>query len=221
MENLQIENISSYVNIFIGLLAIVDPIGAMPIFLSITQPNSTEEKKAIARLTALSFFVILLVGMVLGESILAVFGISIAAFRVAGGFVLFTMGISMLNSDHSEVRTASDDEEIIVKNPSSVAVVPLAIPLLAGPGSLSAVIVYAHQTGKVLYNDIALGISITLIALLIFITFSLAPEIDKRIGTTGMNIIAKIMGLITMSMAVEFVAGGMRDLFPGLQGLQM
>lgn len=217
MENLDIQNLSNYVNIFIGLLAIVDPIGAMPIFLSITQPNTIEEKKAIARLTALSFFVVLAVGLVSGEAILHLFGISIAAFRVAGGFVLFTMGISMLNSDHSEVRTANEEDKIEPKNPSSVAVVPLAIPLLAGPGSLSAVIVYAHQSGKVLYNDIALAISISLIALLILITFSLAPEIDKRIGTTGMNIIAKIMGLITMSMAVEFIAGGMRDLFPGLQ----
>lgn len=217
MENLDLQNISNYINIFIGLLAIVDPIGAMPIFLSITQPNTIKEKKAIARLTALSFFVILLVGMILGESILAAFSISIAAFRVAGGYVLFTMGISMLNSDHSEVRSISEEDKIISQNPSSIAVVPLAIPLLAGPGSLSAVIVYAHQEGNVLYNDIALGISITFIALLILITFSLAPEIDKWIGKTGMNIIAKIMGLITMSMAVEFIAGGMRDLFPGLQ----
>lgn len=149
----------------------------------------------------------------MGQAILEAFGISIASFRVAGGFLIFLMGFHMLQAKTSAVSHTKEENQA-AQEASSIAIVPLAIPLLAGPGTISSVIVFAHNTQS-LAEKIGLAIVILALATFIFITYSFAPAIGKLLGKTGMNIVTRIMGLITMAIAVEFMANGLEVLFPG------
>ncbi|MEA5511896.1 YchE family NAAT transporter [Crocosphaera sp. UHCC 0190] len=205
--------LSQYLNTFIALFAVSNPIGNLPIYLGLTAAKSVKEQKQTIRTASLAFVIILLISLVMGQAILAAFGISIASFRVAGGFLIFLMGFHMLQAKTSQIaHTKEENEE--AQTASSIAVVPLAIPLLAGPGTISSVIVFAHNTQS-WGEKIGLAIVILVLAGLIFISYSFAPAIGQLLGKTGMNIVTRIMGLITMAIAVEFMADGLSSLFPG------
>ena len=149
----------------------------------------------------------------MGEAILSAFGISIASFRVAGGFLIFIVGFHMLQAKTSEGKhTSEENEEAQAAN--SIAIVPLALPLLAGSGTISSVIVLAHKTQS-LTDKLGLSVVIILLGSLICISYCFAPVIGKMLGKTGMNIVTRLMGLVTMAMAVEFMANGLGTLFPG------
>lgn len=206
---------SSYLNTFIGLFAVVNPIGNLAIYLGLTAECSNREKQQIVFTTSVAFAIILLIAMVIGEAILKAFGISIASFRTAGGFLIFIMGLHMLQAKTSRTKhTPEENEE--AQNASSIAIVPLAIPVLAGPGSISTVIVLAHSTNT-LTDQMILAITIVTLSVLIFALFRVAPAIAKLLGKTGMNIVTRLMGLITMAIAIEFMAKGLQVLFPGWQ----
>jgi multiple antibiotic resistance protein len=135
---------SEYVKILIGLIAIVNPLGAMPIFISPTDGLTSRERMRIANLVALAVGIILLVALFIGEGLLALFGISTDSFRVGGGILIMLMAISMMHARVSPaVQTREEAEES--KDRDSVAIVPLAMPLLAGPGAISTVILDAHK----------------------------------------------------------------------------
>lgn len=205
---------AEYVKIFIGLLAIINPFGAIPIFISMTaEQNSAQRKKTIDRV-AIGVIVILLASLFFGDLILTFFGITIASFRVGGGILILLMAIAMLHAKTSSIRQTDEEaDESIEKD--SVAIVPLAMPLLAGPGAISSVILAAHKsTGIVHYAIIALGIA--LLGLVVWGVLRLSPWIAARIGATGINIFTRIMGLILAAIAVEFIASGLQGLFPVL-----
>jgi len=205
---------AEYVKIFIGLLAIVNPFGAIPIFISITaEENSNQHRKTI-NMVAFGVSIILLVVLFFGELLLQFFGITIDSFRVGGGILILLMAIAMLHAKTSPLKqTHEEADESIEKE--SVAIVPLAMPLLAGPGAISAVILAAHKSSGIAhYGIIALGI--ILLSLVIWGVLHLAPWIAKRMGATGINIFSRIMGLILAAIAVEFIANGIKGLFPVL-----
>jgi len=207
-------DISEYLKLLAGLLAIVDPIGTIPIYLGMTRHNTLDERRQIALTASISFAIILIVSLFLGEQLLEAFGIGIPSFRTAGGVLIFTMGLSMLQAHESGAKQTEEERaESVVKE--SVAVVPLAIPLLAGPGAISTVIVYAHSDNSWLHYGLMSSVILT-VAILIFIALRIAPLIGARLGKTGMNIVTRIMGLITLAIAIEFIAAGLTALFPGL-----
>ena len=203
-----------YVKAFVGLVAVTNPIGAIPIFISLTPNEGIEDRHVIARTTATSVTLILLIALMAGEFVLDFFGISISSFRVGGGILILLMAISMLHARLSPtVHTKAEAEESDSKE--SIAVVPLAIPLLAGPGAISAVVLDAHKgTGIGHYSIVS--IEIMTVGTCIWTALYLAPLISQRLGTTGMNIVTRIMGLILAAIAVEFIAKGIRGLFPAL-----
>lgn len=208
-------NFSDYLNSFIALFAISNPIGNLPIYIGLTANRSKKQREQIIRTASIAFAIILIVSCFMGEAILSAFGISIASFRVAGGFLIFLVGFHMLQAKTSQVKhTSEENEEAQVAN--SIAIVPLALPLLAGPGTISSIIVLAHKTQS-LTDKLGLSIVIIILGSLIFISYSFAPIIGKLLGKTGMNIVSRLMGLITMAMAVEFMANGLGTLFPGWQ----
>ncbi|MEQ8955031.1 MAG: NAAT family transporter, partial [Gammaproteobacteria bacterium] len=167
-------NWNQYLQMFIGLLAIVSPIGIIPLYLSFTA-NVRRRRSAIAGVTALSVGVIFTVTLLLGQAILNFFSISVDAFRVAGGILLMIIALGMLEARHGRTRhTPEEDEEAI--DSSSVAVVPLAMPLLAGPGAISTVILFSQQT-IALTDKIALFLICQLIAFIIWVTLLFAPQI--------------------------------------------
>ena len=206
-------NISDYVNGFVALFAISNPIGNLPIYIGLTANRSQKQRQQIIRTASITFTIILIVSCFIGEAILSAFGISIASFRVAGGFLIFIVGFHMLQAKTSEVKHTSEENEE-AQTANSIAIVHLALPLLAGPGTISSTIVLAHKTQSIT-DKLGLSIAIIVLGNLIFIVYSFAPMIGRFLGKTGMNIVTRLMGLVTMAMAVEFMANGLGTLFPG------
>lgn len=205
---------TDYVKILVGLIAIVNPVGAIPIFISLTSGMERTARHAVINTVAVTVSTILLCSLVFGESLLGLFGISIHSFRVGGGILLLLMAVSMLHARVSP--TAQTEEEAREsKNKESIAVVPLSIPLLAGPGAISTIVIDAHKgTGLAHYGLIAVEIGI--LTLLLWLALRLSPLIAKRISATGINVFTRIMGLILAAIAVEFIANGIKGLFPAL-----
>jgi len=205
---------AEYIKIFVGLVAIVNPLGVIPLFAIMTAGSTESERYQIARLVSVSVTAILLGALLFGEPLLTFFGITIDSFRVGGGILILLMAIAMLHARTSGVRqTAEEANESIEKE--SVAIVPLAMPLLAGPGAISTVILAAHKAGGV-GHYLLIGVSILLLSVLIWGVLRISPWVAERAGTTGINISTRIMGLILASIAVEFIANGIRGLFPVL-----
>ncbi|MDD5037139.1 MAG: YchE family NAAT transporter [Methylococcaceae bacterium] len=201
-----------YLKLLAGLVSVVNPIGAIPIFLSLTENRSLQERRRTAWICASSVGIVLVLAFACGESILRLFGIGIPSFRVAGGILVLLMGISMLRATHDGSRhTPEEHAESFERD--SVAVVPLAIPLLSGPGAISTTIVYAHQENS-WTHFLLVGLVLGTVSLLVLLALLAAPKIASLLGKTGMNIITRVMGLVISSIAVEFIASGLNALFP-------
>jgi len=203
---------NEYLKFFVALLAIVNPIGTIPIFINMTATQDPVIRNKNGSLAAVSMGAILLIVLFTGEAILRFFGISIDSFRVGGGILILLMAISMLNAKVSNVKQTKE-EEIDSAERDSVAVVPLATPLLAGPGAISTVILYAQRFSSILHY-VYLAICIVLLVALTALLFRMAPAIARLLGKTGINIVTRLMGLIMAAMGVEFIAHGLRQLFP-------
>lgn len=205
---------AEYLKMFVGLLAIVNPFGAIPIFISMTADENIRQRHRTVYLVAVGVSVILLVALFFGELVLQFFGITIASFRVGGGILILLMAIAMLHAKTSRIRQTDEEADESMEK-ESVAIVPLAMPLLAGPGAISTVILAAHKSSGVAhYLVISLGIIV--LSLVIWIVLRIAPWVAGRIGATGINIFTRIMGLILAAIAVEFIANGLKGLFPTL-----
>ncbi|MBN2428922.1 MAG: YchE family NAAT transporter [Deltaproteobacteria bacterium] len=206
--------VTEYIKILIGLIAIVNPFGAVPLFISLTAGAESRERHKIINIVAIAVTVILLVALLIGEELLQFFGISINSFRVAGGILLLLMSVSMLNAKLSPtVQTKEEAEES--KEKESIAVVPLAMPLLAGPGAITTVIIDAHK-GSGAGHYLTSAVLILFLSLLIWMVLRLSPFITRHISATGINVFTRIMGLLLAAIAVEFMANGLKSLFPGL-----
>ncbi len=207
---------AQYLKIFIGLLAIVNPLGAVPLFISMTGDENALQRRKTIDMVAIGVTVILLVALFLGEHLLNFFGITIDSFRVGGGILVLLMAIAMLHAKTSLIKqTDKEASESIEKE--SVAIVPLAMPLLAGPGAISTVILAAHKARSVM-DYLIIALSIVLLSVVVWGVLRLSPWIEGHLGATGINIFTRIMGLILTAIAIEFIAAGMKGLFPALAG---
>jgi len=164
--------------------------------------------------SSLAVGIILIACLVLGSGILRAFGITVDSFRVAGGLLLMIMAISMLYAAPSPINTTGT-EQTEAEEKEDVAVVPLAIPLMAGPGAISTVIVFA-QLSTSFYHYLMVSVVTVSVAVVTVTILLSAPVIGSLFGKTGMNIVTRVMGLILAAIAVEFIATGMLSLFPGL-----
>lgn len=205
---------AEYLKMFVGLLAIINPFGAIPLFISMTVDESARQRRKTINLVAVGVTIILLVALFFGELLLQFFGITIDSFRIGGGILVLLMAIAMLHAKTSLIRQ-TDEEACESIDKESVAIVPLAMPLLAGPGAISTVILAAHKSSGVAhYLIIALGIVV--LSLVVWGVLRLSPWIAGHIGATGINIFTRIMGLILTAIAVEFIATGIKGMFPVL-----
>ncbi len=208
-------DISEAIKSFTGVLSIVNPIGAVPVFLGLTSELTSKERNKTANTAAISATIILIIAAFSGEYILSFFGISISSFEVGGGILLLLIAISMLHARVSHTKhtpqEAKEAEEM-----ESVAVVPLAIPILAGPGSISSVILYSHQF-HLFYEKLLLFGIISIVGLIVWVCLRSAVPIGERLGATGINIGVRILGLILAAISVEFMAAGLKGLFPILK----
>lgn len=208
--------LSEYIQMLTALFAIMNPISVIPLYLAFTD-SMAEERTRIARQTAIAVATILIVSIFAGTYILDAFNISIGAFRVAGGILLIFVAFNMLQARVGRTRhTPEEDEEAI--DSSSVAVVPLALPILAGPGAISTVILFRYQAEGALHI-LSVSLICLMMASIIWLVFHLAPLISRKMSRTAMNITTRVMGLLLAAMAIEFIAGGLKALLPGLEGV--
>ena len=206
---------AEYLKIFVALVIIVNPVSALPLFVSMTAGNTDNEKKNIARVASLSVAVVLAVAALFGEQILSTFGITIASFKVGGAILILLMAISMMHAaPYREKQTPEEADEAAEKE--NIAVVPLAIPLLSGPGAISTTIVYATERSSPAHVGIIIGCCL-LVALTTWLALRLATPISHWLGTTGVNIAIRLMGLLLAAVAVEILASGLVVLLPGLK----
>lgn len=205
---------SEYIKMLVGLFAVVNIFGAIPIFLSLTYGAEKNEQIRLANVISISVPIILLMSLFFGELILNFFGITIASFKTGGGILILLMAIAMMHARPSGA-TQTDEELHEGESKESVAVVPLSMPLLAGPGAISTVILYGHQSSGI-GHYLLVALVIIILGVALWISFRLSRWLSKRLGKTGMNIITRIMGLILAAIAIEFIANGLKGLFPAL-----
>jgi multiple antibiotic resistance protein len=200
----------------IALLAIVNPIGVVPFFIAFTQNFSREQRASTIRVASFAAFVVIAVSAVAGLKVIEFFGISIASFQVGGGTLLLISSLQMLNAQPAEAKPADlDDGNRKADAGASIAIVPLTIPLLTGPATISTMVIYAEKTRHLWEHAVLVGYGVV-IGLVTYATFSASGRIAKALGRTGINVMTRLMGLILAAMAVELLADGLIKLFPVL-----
>jgi multiple antibiotic resistance protein len=205
---------AEYTKFFLALMVIVNPIGAVPLFVSMTTHDTAEERRRIAGVASISVAIVLVVSSVAGQPLLAFFGISIASFKVGGAILILLLAISMMHaSPTGEKQTPAEAQEAIDKE--SIAVVPLAIPLLSGPGAISTTIIFS--TGRSSLSHILLIIvCCLLVSLATWVALRAAAPVTRWLGQIGVNIAIRLMGLLLAAVAVEIFTSGILVLLPGL-----
>lgn len=209
--NIVVSDFSTYIKFFISLCALVNPIGMIPIFTSMTSDQSIIDRKKTNFMTNFSVLIILCISLFLGSSILDVFGISINSFRIAGGILVIMIAMSMINgkliSDMKQNR-----RPIKSSISENIAVVPLAMPLIAGPGAISSTIVWStNYSGW--QHMFGCTLTIMCFSILCWLLFRAAPLFVYFLGDTGINIVTRIMGLLLMSLGIEFIVTGVKSIF--------
>ena len=202
----------------ITLLAIVNPIGVVPFFIHFTQNFSREQRRRTILVSSFTAFVVIALSALAGLQIIEFFGISLASFQVGGGTLLLISSIQMLNAKPAEGRKEDVSEgEGKVDAGASIAVVPLTIPLLTGPATISTMVIYAERTRHWWQLAVLVGYGVV-VAAATFLAFSASGRIARALGSTGINIMTRLMGLILAALAVELLADGLLKLFPALAG---
>jgi len=205
---------AEYVKIFVALLVIVNPIGTMPMFLGLTHKHSIPDKKRIAGIASISVAIVLAVSAMVGEQLLGLFGITIASFKVGGAILILLIAISMMHAAPSGERQTPEEAKE-AEDKESIAVVPLAIPLLSGPGAISTTIIYAAQRPSLAHLGGVIACCL-LVAIVTWVALRAATPVGSKLGKIGINVVIRIMGLLLAAVAAEIFASGVIVLLPGL-----
>jgi multiple antibiotic resistance protein len=208
-----VQDWNEYSRFVIALFSILTPFAAIPTFLSLTEGQGDVARACIARTAVFTIAVLLVTSAFLGDSILRLIGTSLSSFRVGGGIVLLLMALAMMNARISPVQqTREEAEEAAQMN--AIGVVPIGMPLLAGPGSISTVIIQMERNASWAHHAAVIG-CILFVCALVWGVLALATPIGERLGRTGLNILNRLFGLLLAAIAVEVIATGLRQLFPG------
>src|SRR5262245_44919739 len=213
LQPVDMSALTEYLRFTVTLIAVVDPFLAVPFFLTFTSGQSAADRARLASAIALTVFLILASSALMGELLLTLVGASLPAFQAAGGLVLLLMSLAMLNAEAGNMRQ-SQAEAVELESGGLSGIVPLAIPLLAGPGAISTTIIATKD--KVLLHQLAIVMCIAIVCLAAWIVLRHASAIAVRCNVTGLNIGTRILGLLLAAMAMQTIAGGLKGLFPGL-----
>jgi multiple antibiotic resistance protein len=198
-------------NAFVTILVTIDPPGLAPLFLAVTRGMNRQERLQVGVRASVIAFCVLAVFALMGASILSAFGITLPAFRVAGGLLLFYIAIEMVFERRNERKEKSADTAISKDHIRNIAAFPLAIPLIAGPGAISATVLLSGRMSSPA-GQIALVAIILACLILTYLVFVLADRIDRLLGETGRSILTRLLGVILAALAVQFVADGVKAL---------
>ncbi len=191
---------------------IVDPFAVVPVFLAMTQSESEEQKRGTARRAALTSCLTLMVFAAAGGLIFKFFGISLPAFKIAGGVLCFLVALDMMQARPSRTRSTPEEEREGVTK-ADVAIIPLAIPLLSGPGAIATVMVLMAKSKSAMQSAFVF-FAIALTSACTWLTLRGAGWIERRLSRTFLNVLMRVMGLILAAIAVEFVLSGIHESFP-------
>lgn len=202
MDNLSVYLLGALATLF----SVVNPISTMPVFLALTVDADPKHRRYLAKKSALFMVLILLGFMLAGSFILDFFEISLEGIRIAGGLIILRSGYMLLNTVEKPNLSIESRAEGLTK--ADISLTPLAIPLLAGPGAMAAVISLSTEADSVL-KYVLLGAAIVIVALTVFVSFRLSPKALPLLGTSGLEALTKIMGFITMTIGVQFILNGL------------
>jgi MarC family membrane protein len=206
-------------NFAITLFALLNPIGMLPVFISYTANERKEVQRLVAVFVSLTVMALLLIFLLIGSPILQFFGISLDSFRIAGGILLLIIGIGIVNGkspDNKEeiITTAASNNLTQAKSIYSQIVIPMAMPLLVGPGVIANVILYSNEASKKRDGlGIELILMIALVSFLVFVILAAGKWLQKMIGNIGLNITQRIMGLFVAAIGVQFMVTGVINIF--------
>ena len=202
-------NLEFFILCFSSLFTLINPIGLVPIFISITQDYTRKERDIIAlKAVIFSFFILVLFGAI-GEFIFSFYNITINGFRIAGGILLLKISFDMIESKRSRTKTTPKEEKE-AEEKSEIAYTPLGIPLIAGPGSIASIMILSSESTN--NNSIvSLIVALVLVLVITFLIFKISKRLSKRFGKLGLRILQRIMGLILMVISIEFILKGIKD----------
>ena len=207
--------LQDYLRFTVTLVAVLDPFLAVPIFLAFTAGKEAQARWHLTNAVTLTVFLVLAGAAIFGEPLLNLIGASLPAFTVGGGVVLLLMALAMLNAEAGKVRQNPAEAEELESSQALSGVVPLAVPLLAGPGAISTVIIAAQRDGAATHLG-ALAGCILVVCALLWIVLRLAQRIGDRMSMSALNVATRLFGLLLAAIALEMMAQGLRELFPGL-----
>ncbi|AWH83770.1 stress protection protein MarC [Flavobacterium album] len=195
-----------FIYIFASLFSVINPLGAVPIFVGLTQDDTKKERQRISLWTAINVFLIMVISFYVGQYVLAFFGISIDALRIAGGFIIVNSGFSLLNRKFSKSRGVNKEVETDAQKRNDIALTPLAIPMLAGPGSISLLIAMYQDYKDEIQNQVIACLAMLAVALVIFLIMRSSHYLDRILGASGIVAISRIIGFIVIAIGIQYIA---------------
>jgi multiple antibiotic resistance protein len=197
--------------VFVTFLVIIDPLGTVPLFVALTYRQPRENRRRVATRSTAIAAITLIVAALAGRAVLHAMGIGLPAFRIAGGVLLLLLSIDMVFARHSGIRSPTDTETEEAEASTDVAIFPIAIPLLAGPGALTSIILLMGRTG----GQFLLQVTVIAMALLVLglclVTFLFAIPLMDRLGLTGINVIGRVFGIVLAALSVQYILDGLAD----------
>lgn len=205
-----------FIYIFAALFSVINPLGAVPIFVGLTQDDTKEERSRISFWAAVNVFIILIISFFVGQYVLAFFGISIDALRIAGGLIIVSSGFSLLTGKFSKKRGVNKEVKNDAQKRNDIALTPLAIPMLAGPGSISLLIAMYQDYNKSIEQQIIACVAIIAVAFVIFLTMRSAHYLSRILGASGIVAISRIIGFIVIAIGVQYISSSIVNILSSI-----
>ena len=202
-------NIEFFILCISSLFTVLDPLGNVPIFISMTQDYSQKERNLISLKAIFFSFIVLTLFALIGEFIFSFYNITIHSFRIAGGLLLFKISLDMVESKRSRTKTTPKEEKE-AEEKEAIAFTPLAIPLIAGPGSIATIMILASES-KNNNDNFAIFFALVIVLFITLLIFRISDILSNRLGRSGLRIMKRLMGLILMVISIEFILKGVRD----------
>ena len=207
------------IKIILAFMVLINPFSALTLFLDSTHGYSLNNRRKVARIACLTIFITISFFTLAGETLLKALGISIGSFQLAGGILVFLIALNMMNGEGNPVKPDQENFEVDHLHGApptmAAAVVPIAIPMMIGPGGISTVIIYSSQVTGILQVS-AILIAGLFISLFCYVALMAAGRISRLLGDTGLNIMSRIMGMLLAAVSIEIIVNGLRTLFPDL-----
>ena len=205
-----------FIFLFAALFSVLNPIGTVPIFVGLTQDYSKKERSRVALWTGINVFIILIISFFIGQYVLQFFGITISALRIAGGIIIASSGFGLLNGKFNKNKGINKKVQQDIENRNEIALTPLAMPMLAGPGSISLLIAYYQEHHETASEIIWSCAAILVVAILIYIILRSAHYLAKYLGASGIVAISRIVGFLTIAIGIQYIISSVLSIIRGL-----